>query len=946
MREGRSPEGVEQLAGLPCDFPRGTAGWKTALRLSGSWNWRMHHDPIILPEHPHALSAEHVLTALGATAAGLSREEAAARLERFGPNTLPQTKPPRILVVFLRQFLDPLIYVLLFAVLISLVLGDLADAGFILGVLLLNATIGTVQEYSAARSAEALQQMVVSQARVLRDGEDAEVGAESLVPGDIVLVESGMKVPADLRLLSGSGLQVDESLLTGESLPTSKRPETMPPAEAALGDRANMSFAGTLVARGRGTGVVIATGQLTQLGRIAASVVSTSAVKPPLLIRMEKFTERIAVVMGLVVLLLGAASLVRGTPLREVFFTAVALAVSAIPEGLPVAMTVALAIGARRMSRRNVIARRLVAVEALGSCTFIASDKTGTLTLNELTVRKVLTPDGHLCTVTGEGTVPEGEVLLPPGADPSSTHALLERIAVAVALCNDGFLGKKGDGWISHGDAVDVALLVLAHKRGVTQAALETGCPRLAEIPFEPERRFAATLHRSSRGTEAYVKGASERVLPMCARMATADGNRPMDLSALETQANDLAAQGYRVLAVASGPLALDSPQEFNSEHLTGLTLLGFTAMIDPLRPEAKAAVAACQDAGVAVAMVTGDHPITALAIARELGFADNPKQVVNGPQLRAAEQRGEADVDRLIQSARVFARMEPDQKLAIVRSLIRLGHFVAVTGDGANDAPALRAAHIGVAMGRRGTDIARETADLVLADDNFSSIAAGVEEGRVAYGNVRKVIFLVISTGAAELMLFLLAILAGLPLPLLPVQLLWLNVVTNGIQDVALAFEPGEGGELRRPPRPPREPIFNPLLLRRTLLSALVMGGLSFAAYVWMLEQGWELARARNGVLLLMVLFENIQAGNCRSEVRSLFQLSPLRNSMLFLGTAIAQLLHIVALYTPGLRDVLQLQPVSFLEWAVLLLLALPLFGIMEADKALSRRGALPGVS
>ncbi|MBI2820357.1 MAG: HAD-IC family P-type ATPase [Acidobacteria bacterium] len=906
----------------------------------------MNHHPISLPEHPHALSLEHVLAALRTTPAGLTRDEAALRFERFGPNALPHAKPPSILIVFLHQFLNPLIYVLLFAVVVSLALGDLSDAGFIVVVLLINAVIGTAQEHSAARSAEALQQMVVSQARVIRDSEDCEVGAEELVPGDVVLVESGMKIPADLRLLTSSGLQVDESLLTGESLPTTKRPDATLPLDTTLGDRSNMVFAGTLVARGRATGVVVATGILTQLGRIATSVVGTVALKPPLLIRMELFTRRIAAVMGIVVVLLGSASLARGASIREVFFTAVALAVSAIPEGLPVALTVALAIGARRMSRRNVIARRLVAVEALGSCTFIASDKTGTLTLNELTTRIVLTADGRQCSVTGEGTVPDGEVLIPAETDQPAAHALLDRIAVAVVLCNDGFLGKKDGGWVSHGDAVDVALLVLAHKLGITQAALEPACPRLAEIPFEPERRFAATLNCCARGPEAFVKGASERVLPICTRMATQDGDIPIDIAELESQANHLASQGYRVLAVAAGPVVTDSPDDFNSDHLTGLVFLGFTGMIDPLRPEAQAAVDACQRAGIAVAMVTGDHPITALAIARELGFAESPEQVVSGPQLRAAEEHGEAAIDNLIQSARVFARMEPDQKLAIVRSLIRLGHFVAVTGDGANDAPALRAAHIGVAMGRRGTDIARETADLILADDNFSSIAAGVEEGRIAYGNVRKVIFLLISTGAAELILFFLAIVSGLPLPLLPVQLLWLNVVTNGIQDVALAFEPGEGGELRRQPRPPREPIFNHLLIRRTLVSALVMGGLSFAAYVWMLNQGWELAQVRNGILLLMVLFENIQAGNSRSEIRSLFQLSPWRNPFLFLGTLLAQLLHIAALYTPGLSDVLQVQPVSFLEWALCFVLALPLLGALEADKALSRRGVIPGIS
>jgi magnesium-transporting ATPase (P-type) len=706
-----------------------------------------------------------------------------------------------------------------------------------------------------------------------------------------------------------------------------------------LGDRLNMAFAGTLVTRGRATGVVVATALRTQLGRIATSVLAAEPAKPPLLMRMDLFTSRIALVMGVVVVVLGIVSAVRGIPIEEVFFMAVALAVSAIPEGLPVALTVALAIGASRMGRRKVIARRLVAVESLGSCTFIASDKTGTLTLNELTARKVLFAHQQPWNVTGEGTVPEGEVVVAEEVDAVAGRTLTERLGVASALCNDGFLGRSDGAWISHGDAVDIALLVLAHKLGITQAALASECPRVAEIPFDPEHRFAATLNRCPDGTYAFVKGASERVLPMCSRMATVDGDVPIREQALDSQSIELAAAGHRVIAVASGRIHPHSNGDFSAEHLENLVFLGFVGLIDPLRPETKSSLLACQQAGIEVAIVTGDHPVTALAIARDLGLADRLEEVVTGQQLKEATDQGPAAVDDLLRRARVFGRVEPQQKLEIVSSLIRLGHFVAVTGDGANDAPALRAAHIGVAMGLRGTDVARETASLVLTDDNFSSITAGVEEGRIAYANVRKVIFLVISTGAAEIFLFLLAIAGGFPLPLLPVQLLWLNVVTNGIQDVALAFEPGEGGEMRRPPRAPREPIFDRLMIQRTMLSGILIGGTTFFAFAWMLDAGWDLARARNGVLLLMVLFENIQTGNSRSEMRSLFGLSPARNPLLFFGTVAAQLLHIAAMYTPGLREVLEVQPVSFREWAILLALALPLFMIMEVDKAIRRR-------
>ncbi len=885
---------------------------------------------------PHALSTAEICAALDASATGLGSAEARDRLARVGRNELPHAEPPGIARVFFRQFLNPLIYILLVAAAIPLAMRDWSDSGFILVVLVLNAVIGCTQEYSAEKSAQALRALSVSRAYALRDGEEVELDGAELVPGDVVLLEAGSKVPADVRLIANGGLEVDESLLTGESLTVTKRPAAVLAADTALGDRTNMAFAATLVTRGRARGIVVATGLATQIGRIARSLATANAAKPPLLVRMERFTRRIALAVVVAVVALGGVSVAQGSSVADVFILAVALAVAAIPEGLPVALTVALSIGARRMARRKVIARRLAAVEALGSCTLIASDKTGTLTMNELTARKVLLSGAEPYDVTGQGVKPDGEVLAPGEARP-----LLERLAAACVLCNDGFLGLRDGSWVSHGDAVDVALLAMAAKAGVHRAAVEAESPRLAEIPFEPEHRFAATLHRTGAVLHVAVKGAAERVLAMCSRMATPAGDVPVEAAALDERATALAARGFRVLAIAAGPVDLDGRQvaDFAPSDLGGLVFLGFVGMIDPLRPEVKESVRLCQAAGIQVAMVTGDHPVTALAIARELGFADRPEQVVTGPQLEKVAARGEKAVDALIREARVFARVEPTQKLQIVGALIRLGHFVAVTGDGANDAPALRAAHIGVAMGERGTDVARESADLILTDDNFASIVAGVEEGRVAYGNVRKVIFLLISSGAAEVLLFVLTTAAGLPVPLWPVQLLWLNLVTNGIQDVALAFEPGEGGELARPPRPPREPIFNRLMVERTLTSALVMAGGAFFAYRWMLGQGWPLPRAQNGVLLLLVLFENIQAGNSRSETASLFTMSPFRNRLLFVGTAVAQLLHIAAIYTPGLRDVLHLEHVGLEQWLASFAIGLSLFFVSEAHKVLLRR-------
>jgi len=880
---------------------------------------------------PHSDSLQDLLSAHQSSITGLTNPDAATRLAQVGPNALPRGKQASVLVVFLGQFKSPLIYVLLIAAGIAVGLGDWQDGAFIGVVLVLNALIGTIQEYNAQRSAAALAGLTVSRALVLRDGEEIEIDASLLVPGDIVLVETGMRVPADLRLISANSLLVDESLLTGESKSAAKHPDTVVAPDASLGDRLNMLFAGTLVARGRGRGLCVATGLRTELGKIADAVLGRQGAKPPLLVRMEAFTRKLTVLIAIACLLVAGAALLRGQTLPDVFLLAVALAVAAIPEGLPVALTVALAIGVRRMSARRVIVRKLAAVEALGSCTFIASDKTGTLTMNELTAECMWLPGPGVLRVSGSGGDPAGALVVPAGVDEATARAMTARLARAVALCNEATLAQRQSGWVTHGDAVDISLLVLAHKLGVSRAGAEALHPPQAAIPFESERQYAATLH----GPEGLVcvKGALERLLPMCATMAAAGGTVSLDVAQVESAARSLADQGYRVMAVADGAFA---GAEFEPAALQGLCLLGLVGTIDPLRPDAAAAVADCAKAGVRVAMVTGDHPATALAIARKLGLASEAGEVVTGPQLAACAS--ESARLALVRDARVFARVEPRQKLEIVVALQGLGHFVAVTGDGANDAPALRQANVGVAMGKAGTDVARETADLILTDDAFGSIVAGIEEGRVAYGNVRKVVMLLVSTGAAEILLFLLATLFGTPIPLVAVQLLWLNLVTNGIQDVTLAFEPGEGDELKRSPRAPTEPVFNRAMLERIALSALVMGGLGFGAFYWMLQAGYSEYSARNGLLMLMVLFENIQVGNCRSELRSGLTLNPLRNRLLLVGTIGAQLLHIAATYTPGLREVLKVEPVTLTEYVIWASLALSLFIVMELYKLYRR--------
>lgn len=884
------------------------------------------------PWHHEAIRS--VLDRLSATENGLVETEATARLSKYGPNRLPEVPPPPLWRIFLRQFASPLIYVLLLAAGVSLAMGDFKDAGFIAAVLTLNALIGGYQEFKAEQSSQALKKLLEVHATVLRDGDVRDIRAEEVVPGDVVWLESGNRVPADLRLLSEHGLEVDESLLTGESLPVTKHSEWTGEISAPIGDRANMGYAGSIVTRGRGKGIVVATGTDTLVGQLALDVHGQEGGRPPLLDRMEKFSNFLAIATLVIAVAIGAigAASDRYT-IPEMFMFVVALSVAAIPEGLPVAMTVALAIATTRMAKRGVIVRRLSAVEGLGSCTMIATDKTGTLTVNELTVREVRLPDGRSFRVTGEGFAPHGEVVSDQGPVEPGQCQGLDALARAGVLCNEASLLHQETRWEWRGDAVDVALLSFGHKLGRHRERTLGAYPQVNEIPFESEHQYAATFHRIDGIVHAIVKGAPERVLAMC--------DPQTDRAAIESLALEMAAYGLRVLAIAEGPAPGVEEGSAPTEP-SGLRLLGLVGMIDPLRSGAREAVEACHDAGVRVSMITGDHRVTALAIARDLGMAKTESEVITGPELEAKTPE---QLREIVGQVRVFARVAPRQKLQIVEALRGVGHYVAVTGDGVNDAPALRASNIGVAMGKAGTDVAREAAELVISDDNFATIVAGVEEGRVAYDNIRKVIYLLISTGAAELILMGLAILSGMPMPLLPIQLLWLNLVTNGIQDVALAFEPSEGDVLKRKPRSPGEPIIDRLMIERTVVAAAVFGMIGFTVFAWLLSHGWTEQEARNGMLLLMVLFENFHIGNCRSETKSAFALSPLRSPVLLCGVLGALAIHVAAMYLPFMQYVLESQPVSARSWLLLILCALTIVPAIELHKFFwNRRQRLQG--
>lgn len=878
------------------------------------------------PENWHAQAAEQVMEAMGTSPKGLSQATAGERLEKCGRNELPHERAPGVGTILLRQFVSPLIYILLLAAAVALIVGDLTDAGFIGVVLLINALIGGWQEWKAEQSSRALQQLLQIRASVLRDGETREIVAEEIVPGDIVSLESGNRVAADLRLISAHGLEIDESLLTGESLAVTKDRNWAGAASAPVGDRANMTYAGSIVIRGRGMGVVVATGSHTMVGQLAGDVIGAGEARPPLIERMERFSRAVALIVFVAAVLIGVLGIALHdyTAMQMVMF-GIALAVAAIPEGLPITITVALAVATTRMARRGVIVRRLAAVEGLGSCTLIASDKTGTLTVNELTVREVRLSSGEVLEVSGEGFAPDGAVQLSGRPVEAESLSELPRLLQIAVLCNEASLHQRDEGWHWRGDPTDVAVLSMAHKLGWQREPTLGRFPQVNEIPFEPEHQYAATYHRSNGEIEVFVKGGPERTLEMC------EFDVPQAAEMHLAVAHEMADHGYRVLALASGTAPADLDEDENPPEPARLRFVGFVGMIDPLRSGVREAVAACNDAGIRVCMVTGDHPVTALAIARDLGMASDQEHVVTGREIAKLTSE---ELQEIIGRARIFARVAPRQKLEIVDAARKLGHFVAVTGDGVNDAPALRAANIGVAMGKSGTDVARESAELIISDDNFATIVAGVEEGRVAYDNIRKVIFLLVSTGAAEILLLGLAVLTGSPLPLLPIQILWLNLVTSGIQDKPLAFDPAEEDVLRRPPRSPQESVFNQLMIERTIVVAIAMAGLGYGAFVWMLENGWGEASARNGLLLFLVLMKTFHLGATRSETKFTLLMSPWKSPLLVGCAVAAVLVHWVAMVFPPLQAVLGTEPVALGTFATLFVVGLAIFVIMELHK------------
>ncbi len=899
-----------------------------------------------IPNAHHGIAAHEVVLLLGTDAVtGLTGAEAERRRDRFGPNALPRDRRAGPLRRVGRQINSPLVYVLIAAGLVTLVLGDHVDSAVIFGVVLLNTALGYVQESRAEGSLEALRQMSRSTVRVVRDGRSVRVPSEDLVPGDLVRIEAGDKVPADLRLIRESGVEADESALTGESVPVVKDEVVLPP-DTPVADRRNMLYSGTLVTSGTGAGVVVATGAATELGEIHRLVGSAQGLATPLTRKLARFSQ----VLTGAILALAAVTFVIGVARREsapeMFTASVALAVGAIPEGLPAAVTITLAIGVARMARRRAVIRRLPAVETLGSTTVICSDKTGTLTQNQMTVRSVVTPDAWY-EVTGAGYGIDGSIRDASGGPVGlAADEALRWTVLAGAGCNDAGLHEADSAVTITGDPTEGALLVLARKAGLGSGLTAPMLPRVDVLPFTSERQYMATVHQNPDGLAAegigrppfvlLAKGAAERLVGRCASEMTASGaTRPLDAPAAVAAAERLASAGMRVLATAIRPMA--GPADADDSLVDGLVFTGLQAMLDPPRPAAAAAVEAAGRAGVRVKMITGDHAATAAAIAGPLGLLPDryAGDVLTGADLDAL---GAAEYPDAVERARVFARVSPEQKLRLVEAFQARGEVVAMTGDGVNDAPALRQADIGVAMGRGGTEVAKDAADMVLTDDDFATIEAAVEEGRGVFDNLTKFIVWTLPTNMAEGLVILAAIVAGSALPILPTQILWINMTTAVFLGLMLAFEPKEAGIMTRPPRDPGRPLLTGVLLWRIgLVSAVLVGG-AWWLFEWEMANGASLAAARTAAVNLFVMVELFYLFSCRSLTRSVWRIGPLSNRWLIGGVLLQVGLQMALTYLPGMDGLFQTAPISASAWLRILLLAAGFSLVMALDKRFTR--------
>ena len=874
-----------------------------------------------------------VLASLGVNAeSGLSEEEALQRAKKFGPNKLAESKREGPLKILLNQFKNVMVLVLLVAAVISAVTHDVSDAFVILIISVVNAVIGFIQEYKADKAMAALAQMAQPQAKIFRQGRIREIPSAEIVPGDIVLLESGSRVPADVRILESAALKIEEAALTGESLPIEKSIKEIA-EESALADQINMGFMGTTCVYGRGKAVVTETGMNTQLGRIARSIQEIVQGQTPLQQRLA----HVGWVMALVGIGICASIFfigwLKGFPLDTMLVTAIALAVAAIPESLPAVVTIVLTMGIQRMIRKRALVKKLPAVETLGSVTVICSDKTGTLTQNQMTVKEIFC-DGALYAVEGSGYSPHGAIRGPDNSSPESKT--LQHLIEAACLCNDATLceenDQEGGSWKILGDPTEGALLTLAGKRGIWKEPLEACLARVAELPFDSDRKLMTTIHLREDGRYGvYTKGALDQILARC------DGDSKERILAVNQK---LASSGRRVLAFAHKMLH-KKPETLDHRTIeNGLTFLGMVGMVDPPREEVKEAVRLCRTAQIRPIMITGDHPATAGAIAQELGIIAAGDEVITGQTLKKMSSE---ELARKIENVSVFARVSPEDKIKIVQALQARNQIVAMTGDGVNDAPALKGSNIGVAMGITGTDVSKEAADMILLDDNFATIVSAVAEGRRIYDNIRKFIRYMLGTNTGEVLTMGVAILFGMPLPLLPLQILWINLVTDSLPALALGMEPAEKDVMRRPPRPPEESLFANGLWQRTIFAGVLMALGCLLMFDWAIQehtlvlgksQAEAETTARSMVFMTMAFFQLFNALVIRSERQSFFVMSPSSNWYLYGAVCIAGLLQVVVIYFPPFQEIFKTAAVTGVELLVSLGVASSIFWAVELEK------------
>jgi len=913
--------------------------------LNGHVIFGKRHDqpvaPVSSPENWHAEAINTVFASLETGINGLTKAEAENRLAKYGPNRLAEAKPRSPLLRFFCQFHNVLIYVLMAASIVTALLEHWLDAGVILAVVVLNALIGFVQEGKAEDALRAIRQMLSPNAMVLRDGRQFTVPAEELVPGDVVLLQSGDKVPADLRLFRIKGLQTQESVLTGESRAVEKTVDAVM-RHAVMGDRRCMAYSGTLVTHGQGRAVVVATGAQTEIGRISTLVSEVEPVTTPLLRQMAQFGRWLtAIILGIAIITFIFGVVFRDYLPAEMFLAAVSLTVAAIPEGLPAIMTITLAMGVQRMARRNAIIRRLPAVETLGAVSVICSDKTGTLTRNEMTVRSIATAD-QMFTLEGTGYDPHGALLVakPPGKNqdvlPGQQPLLLEAVRAAM-LCNDASLEHADREWRVHGDPMEGALLVAGLKIGLDAGAEAGQYPRTDLIPFESGHRFMATLHHSHR-SEAFIclKGAPEQVLEMCAQQKNLAGETALDKNYWLTRIEEMARQGQRVLAIATRAVEYQQVELAFDDVDSDLTMLGLFGLIDPPREEAIEAVQACGEAGIRVKMITGDHASTASAIARQLQLV-NADDAITGQQL---ERMSEAELRQRVQEVDVYARVNPGHKLRLVKLLQEQGRIVAMTGDGVNDAPALKRADVGTAMGRNGTEAAKEAAEIVLADDNFASIIHAVEEGRTVYDNLKKAILFILPTNGGEALIILAAIVLGFQqMPLTPVQILWVNMVTAVTLALSLAFEPPEVNVMHRPPRDAREPMLNAHLLWRIIFVSLILMGGTFGLFLWEMQQGASIEHARTVAVNTLVMFEIFYLFNSRYITAPVFNRAGLTgNPYVLVAITMLVIFQLGFTYLSPLQNLFGTTAISIDMWLRIVLIASTVLFLVELEKTFLR--------